>query len=133
MPSNCDLTDSYPYAVKHNPEAYYVPVRTACQSKDVPLDAFDANALPAFSFVTPNLCNDMHDCSIATGDAWLQSWVPKITASPSYQAGNTVLFVTWDEDNGSGGNQVATIVVSPYTTPGTKSGTAFTHYSLLRT
>ena len=36
-------------------------------------------------------------------------------------------------DNGSGGNQVATIVVSPYTTPGTKSGTAFTHYSLLRT
>ena len=49
------------------------------------------------------------------------------------EAGNTVLFVTWDEDNGSGGNQVATIVVSPYTTPGTRSGTAFTHYSLLRT
>jgi len=57
--------------------------------------------------------------------------VPKITSSQSYQAGNTVLFVTWDED--SGRNQVATIVVSPYTTRGTQSGTAFTHYSLLRT
>ncbi len=40
-----------------------------------------------------------------------------------------MLIVTWDEDDS---NQVATIVVSPYTTPGTKSGTAFTHYSLLR-
>jgi phosphatidylinositol-3-phosphatase len=38
-------------------------------------------SMPKFSFVTPNLCNDMHDCSIATGDAWLQSWVPKITAT----------------------------------------------------
>jgi hypothetical protein len=37
---------------------------------------------------------DMHDCSVRTGDAWLQSWVPKITASASYQSGNTVLFIT---------------------------------------
>jgi hypothetical protein len=43
------------------------------------------------------------------------------------------VIVTWDEDDSSGGNQVATIVVSPYTTPGTKNATAFTHYSLLRT
>jgi phosphatidylinositol-3-phosphatase len=83
--------------------------------------------------VTPNLCNDMHDCSVQTGDAWLQSWVPKITASPSYRAGNTVVFITWDEDDGHSGNHVATVVVSPYTTPGTRSATAFTHYSLLRT
>jgi phosphatidylinositol-3-phosphatase len=44
-----------------------------------------------------------------------------------------VLIITWDEDDGHSGNQVATIVVSPYTTPGATSGTAFTHYSLLRT
>ena len=142
MPSNCDLTNSGTYAVKHNPEAYYTNIRTACNSNDVPmgttssgafLNALNSGTLPKFSFVTPNLCNDMHDCSIATGDTWLQSWVPKITASPSYQAGNTVLIVTWDEDDSKSGNQVATIVVSPYTRPGTKSGTAFTHYSLLRT
>lgn len=95
--------------------------------------AIKTGKLPAFSFVTPNLCDDMHDCSIQTGDRWLKTWVPTITASPSYRAGNTVLFITWDEDDGSSGNHVATIVASPYTTPGTKSGTPFTHYSLLRT
>jgi phosphatidylinositol-3-phosphatase len=142
MPSNCDLTSSGEYAVRHNPEAYYTNIRTACGGNDVPmgttssgafLNALNSGALPKFSFVTPNLCNDMHDCSTGTGDTWLKSWVPKITASPTYQAGGTVLIITWDEDDSSSGNQVATIVVSPYTKPGTKSGTAFTHYSLLRT
>jgi phosphatidylinositol-3-phosphatase len=130
------------YAVRHNPEAYYTNIRTTCNSDNVPMgtttsgafvNALTSGTLPKFSFVTPNLPNDMHDCSIATGDAWLQNWVPKITASPSYQAGSTVLIITWDEDDGHSGNQVATIVVSPCTTPGATSGTAFTHYSLLRT
>jgi phospholipase C len=142
MPTNCDLSSSGTYAVKHNPEAYYTNIRTACNSDNVPAgttssgafaNALNAGSLPKFSFVTPNLCNDMHDCSVQTGDAWLQSWVPMITASPSYQAGNTVLLITWDEDDSSSANHVATIVVSPYTTPGTRSATAFTHYSLLRT
>jgi phosphatidylinositol-3-phosphatase len=142
MPFSCDLTSSGEYAVKHNPEAYFTPTRTACKAGDVPLGTTSSGAfskaiktgkLPAFSFVTPNLCDDMHDCSIQTGDRWLKTWVPTITASPSYRAGNTVLFITWDEDDGSSGNHVATIVASPYTTPGTKSGTPFTHYSLLRT
>jgi len=142
MPSNCALTSSGRYAVKHNPEAYYTNIRTACATDNVPMGtpssgafvtALNAGTLPRFSFVTPNLCNDMHDCSVATGDAWLQSWVPKITASPSYQSGDTVLVVTWDEDDSSAGNHIPAIVVSPYTRAGTTSGTAFTHYSLLRT
>jgi hypothetical protein len=142
MPSNCDLTSSGTYAVKHNPEAYYTNIRTACAADNVPMGttssgsfatALSSGNLPKFSFVTPNLCNDMHDCSVQTGDAWLQSWVPKITAGASYQSGNTVIFITWDEDDSSSGNHIATIVVSPYTTPGTRSGTAFTHYSLLHT
>jgi phosphatidylinositol-3-phosphatase len=142
MPTNCDLTSSGTYAVKHNPEAYYTNIRTTCNTENVPMgttssgafaSALSSSSLPKFSFVTPNLCNDMHDCSVQTGDAWLQSWVPKITASASYQSGNTVLFITWDEDDSRSGNHVATIVVSPYTIPGTQSGTAYTHYSLLRT
>lgn len=142
MPSNCDLTSSGTYAVKHNPEAYYTTIRSACATNDVPLGtrsggaflaALQSDTLPAFSFVTPNLCDDMHDCSVQTGDAWLRSWIPAIVASPSYQAGKTVVFLTWDEDDGGSGNHVATVVVSPYTKPGTTSGTAFTHYSLLRT
>jgi hypothetical protein len=75
----------------------------------------------------------MHDCSVATGDAWLKSWVPIILASPGYTSGNTALVITWDEDDGSASNQVATIVVSPSTPVGARSGTNFTHYSLLRT
>ena len=57
--------------------------------------------LPAFSFVTPDLCHDTHDCSVTTGDAWLQSWFAKILASPTYLAGRTVVFVVWDENDGS--------------------------------
>jgi phosphatidylinositol-3-phosphatase len=142
MPSNCYLTDSGDYAVRHNPEAYYTRIRTACGVDNVPmgstssgafLDALNAGTLPKFSFVTPNLQNDMHNGTVAMGDAWLQSWVPKITASPSYQAGNTVLVITFDEGRRNIGQIVATIVVSPYTTPGTRSATAFNHYSLLRT
>jgi phosphatidylinositol-3-phosphatase len=142
MPSNCYLTGSGTYAVKHNPEAYYTPIRTQCAIDNVPmgttssgnfLTALTSTTLRKFSFVTPNLCNDMHDCSIATGDAWLKSWVPVILASPAYKAGTTALFISFDEDDGSAGNRVATIVVSPYTRVGVRSSTAFNHYSLLRT
>jgi phospholipase C len=128
--------------VKHDPAPYYTGIRTDCASWDVPMGTTTSGAfltdltngtLPAFAFVTPNLCNDMHDCSIATGDSWLQSWVPKILASSAYAAGRTALFITWDEDDGSESNRVATIVVSPSTPAGTQSATSFTHYSLLRT
>ena len=133
MPSNCDQTDAGNYVVKHNPEAYYTPINALCQLQDVPLTSMNPNSLPAFSFVTPNLCNDTHDCSVNTGDTWLQNFIPQITASADYKAGKTVIFLTWDEDDGSSGNHVPTIVLSPYTTPGTQSSTAFNHYSLLRT
>ena len=141
MPSNCLLTSSGTYAVKHNPEAYYTPVRTQCLANNVPMGSTAsgnlhndlAAGLPRFSFLTPNLCNDMHDCSIATGDAWLQSWVPQLIAGPDYRAGRLAIVITFDENSGTSGNQVYTAVISPFTTPGTRSATNFTHYSLLRT
>lgn len=141
MPSACALESSGRYAVKHNPAAYYTGLRGACAGSDVPLGTPSAgrfrsdlrgNRLPSFAFVAPDLCNDMHDCSVATGDAWLQRWVPAILASPAYRAGGTLLVITFDEGEG-GGNRVATVVVSPSTRPGTTSSTAFDHYSLLRT
>ena len=97
------------------------------------LTALTNDTLPAFSFVTPNLCNDTHDCPVATGDAWLQSWFAKILASPSYLSGRTVVFLTWDEDDGSASNRVPMIVISPSTPAGTVSRTAFDHYALLKT
>jgi hypothetical protein len=141
-PGNCPQSAAYPYAVKHDPAPYFTGIATDCANWDVPLGTtasgalqhdLAADTLPAFAFVTPNLCNDTHDCSVATGDAWLESWVPMITSSAAYRAGRTALVITWDEADGSASNQVATIVVSPSTTPGTRSDTAFSHYSLLKT
>ena len=142
MPVNCAAASSGDYAVKHNPEAYYTRIRNACSANDVPLgtpsagalaQALTTSALPAFAFVTPNLCNDMHDCPTASGDAGSRAGSRRSPRSPAYRAGDTVVFITWDENDGANGNQVATIVVSPSTRPGTRSREAFTHYSLLRT
>jgi hypothetical protein len=130
MPSNCALGSSGRYAVRHNPEAYYTNVRGDCTRYDVPLGS-PANISARFTFVTPNLCSDMHDCSVSTGDSWLAGFLPPLLASSEYRAGKTAIFVTFDE--GSGDNHVVTIVVAPPVHPGARSGTAYTHYSLLRT
>ena len=63
---------------------------------------------------------------------FLQRFVPTLMASPAYQAGSTVIFIAWDENSGSSGNQVPCIVISPYTRA-VKDGTSYSHYSLLRT
>jgi phospholipase C len=136
MPSTCDLNSSGEYAVKHNPAAYYTGIRAECRKWDVPFGAFASdvrrNRLPSFAFVTPNLCDDMHDCPIQVGDNWLHHVVPTILASQPYQSGSTVLFITFDEGTDVT-NRVATIVVSPTTARGTKSARHFDHYSLLKT
>jgi phospholipase C len=136
MPASCDLSNSGEYAVKHNPAAYYTGIRADCRRWDVPFSALTLdlrlNRLPSFAFVTPNLCDDMHDCPIATGDTWLQRWVSVILASPEYRTGATVVVITFDEGT-DGANHVATVVVSPATRPGTRSAEPFNHYSLLKT
>jgi len=141
MPSNCDLTSSGGYAVKHNPAAYYTSIRSQCRRWDIPMGTTSSgsfasdlarNGLSAFSFVTPNLCDDMHDCPVARGDEWLRRWIPRIVSSAGYQSGTTVLFITFDEGTTSS-NQVATVIVSPSTRPATRSATPFDHYSLLKT
>lgn len=143
MPSNCAKSGSGNYAPRHNPPPYYTDL-TNCSTNDVPmgttssgnlLSDINAGNLPAYSSVTPNLCNDMHDCSVSTGDTWLAGWIPKITAGPDFQGGKLAVFIVWDEGSGSGNSSshVACFVLSAFTTAGGTSGTAFNHYSLLRT
>ena len=134
MPSNCYQSDSGEYAVRHDPEAYYTNLGTDCANYDTPYTAFGAPDISAkFTFVTPNLIDDMHDGTIQQGDAWLSHFVPLITSSATYAAGKTAIVITWDEDDGTQNNQVATVVIAPSVVPGTKSATQFNHYSLLRT
>jgi phosphatidylinositol-3-phosphatase len=148
MPSNCAPSDSGEYAVRHNPPAYFTAL-TTCAANDVPYTRLAAdlasNALPAFSFITPNLANDMHDGTVAQGDAWLSGNLPAILASPEYTSHSTAVFVTFDEGSGGqtgedcaantadGSCHVLTIVISPSTRAGSTSAALFSHYSLLAT
>jgi phosphatidylinositol-3-phosphatase len=131
MPSNCARGDSGEYAVRHNPETYYTNLGQECGRYDVPSGA-KPDLSARFTFVTPNLINDMHDGSIGDGDRFLRSYVPALMATPQYRSRNTVIFITWDENDGSSDNRVPCIVISPFT-HGVSDGTPYTHYSLLRT
>ncbi|MGZ6710006.1 MAG: alkaline phosphatase family protein [Solirubrobacteraceae bacterium] len=131
MPSTCAKGDSGEYAVRHNPETYYTNLSRECSRYDVPSGARpDLSA--RFTFVTPNLINDMHDGSVGDGDRFLQSYVPALMATPQYRSGNTVIFITWDENEGTSGNRVPLIVISPFT-HAARDGTRYSPYSLLRT
>ena len=131
MPSNCDHADAGVYAVRHNPAAYYTNISAACASQDVALAA-QPDISAALTVVTPNVCNDAHDCPVSTGDAWLRGFVPRLLASPLYTSGDTAIFIVWDESASTTSNRVPLIVIWPWTQRLATAG-AFTHYSLLRT
>jgi phosphatidylinositol-3-phosphatase len=147
MPSPCFMGDSASglYAKKHDPFMYFAHIRndgTAC-GKVQPFSAFypalDAGQLPAFTFVTPNLCNDGHDCSLRQSDTWVGGFVSRVTTS-SWFAGGGVLIITYDEGTssdgccqGAAGGHIATWVVSRGTPPGARDATAVDHAGLLRT
>ncbi len=140
MPAPCTVQNSGLYAVKHNPFLYYPSVTASaasCAAHDVPFSRFgndlaSASTLPAFSFISPNLCNDMHSCPVATGDAWLAREVPLILASPAFTTQRSLLVVTFDEGD-SGDNTVACVFAGPAARAGAASAVPYTHYSLLRT
>ncbi len=134
MPGDCVLVSQGSYAAKHNPAVYYDAPgdRAACSIDDVPFSAFSAvlasGQLPTYTSIIPNICNDMHDCSVAVGDQWLATWVPRILATSSYRSGTTALFIVWDEPT-----PLANVVIAPSLRPGTVSNVAVDQYSLLRT
>jgi hypothetical protein len=131
MPSSCDRVTSGTYAARHNPAVYYTTL-SSCQQNDVPM-TLPLDLSSAFTFIAPNICDDMHSCSVATGDKWLQGIVPSIIRSSQYQARSLVLFITFDENDGQASNRVPTLVIAPSVPRGERVGTRFTHYSLLRT
>jgi phospholipase C len=121
---------SGPYARKHNPLADFSS--TSGSAHNLPLTAFptDYTRLPAVSLIVPNLNNDMHDGSVSTGDTWLknhlggyQSWA---------QTHNSILIVTWDEDDSSASNHIETVITGQHVAH-TASSTRITHYNLLHT
>ncbi|MEP7015384.1 MAG: alkaline phosphatase family protein [Verrucomicrobiota bacterium] len=141
--TTCPTTDSYPYYVKHNPFAYFDDVvNNYCISAMRPFTELAndlGNQLVAhYNFITPNICNDMHDScpptsnSVKQGDNWLAQTVPMILQSAAY-LNNGLLIITWDEA-GSGDGPIGMIVLSPLAKGGGYHNTIhYTHSSTLRT
>jgi phosphatidylinositol-3-phosphatase len=145
MGQACGLKSHDTYAVKHNPFAYFddingfngrfVEPTARCQDHVVDYSQFDsdlaAGRLPDYVFITPNLMHDMHDGTVADGDAWAAREVPKILASDAYTRGG-VLFLLWDEGSNNGDNPPF-IAVSPKSKQGYVSQTPYDTSSYLLT
>ncbi|HEY9546617.1 MAG TPA: alkaline phosphatase family protein [Solimonas sp.] len=111
------------YATRHDPFMYFRSIiddQPYCDEHVVNLDdAFiddlrSVDTTPAYSFITPNLCDDGHDANCANGDVgglsgidrFLKQWVPIITASPAFKR-DGLLIITYDESNGPTGDATA--------------------------
>ncbi|MFJ9867491.1 alkaline phosphatase family protein [Streptomyces sp. NPDC101165] len=118
------------YAQKHNPWFGFsnVPTNTAMTMAQFPTDY---TTLPKVSFVVPNLCSDMHDCSVSTGDTWIQNHLGAYATWA--QTHNSILAVTFDEDNKLSGNRIPTVLYGQHVAPGSSSSTTYNHYNVLRT
>jgi phospholipase C len=125
------LDSPLPYDPGHNPFAYY---GGACPANVVPSSQLAgdlAQGNTRFSWIVPDACHDQHSCPLAVGDEWLRETVGLIIASAAWKPGSA-LFITWDEDDGSAGNHVLTLVVQPGHHH-VVSQVAYDHYSLLAT
>ena len=142
-PGNCFDGDSFfggidgpgvsgQYVRKHNPVISFESVRlnpAECANVQ-PLANFDPTV--NFSFVTPNMTNDMHDGTIEQGDAFLQAFLPLVTSSPDWA--HTLLIVSFDEGTTTvnGGGHIYTAAAAPWLSHATVA-TTYNHYSVLRT
>ncbi|MDQ6848572.1 MAG: alkaline phosphatase family protein [Actinomycetota bacterium] len=117
------------YATKHNP---WVNFANLPDQVNQPMSAFptDPNRLPTVSFVVPNVDNDMHDGSVGQGDTWLRTHLGQYAGWAT--AHRSLLLVTWDENDGSSGNDIPTIAVGSGVHGG-RQADPITHYRVLRT
>jgi len=157
MPGACFTGPQSPdglYAQKHDPFIYFDQVRTVPGLCDhlQPLTSLtgllgqSSSSVPRFVWVTPDMCDDGHNCPASQAGQWLTGFVASVTSSAAWRDGG-VLFVTWDEgtdDSGvdiatgdvvasGGGGNVLTLVVAPGLPTGERVTLAYNHYSMLRT
>jgi acid phosphatase len=117
------------YARKHAPWTDFAGLPA---SVGEPMSAFphDFAELPRVAFVVPNLEHDMHDGTVAQGDAWLRS---NLGSYASWAVRHdSLLVVTWDEDDTSAGNHIPGVLVGAHLRRG-RLGTPIDHYTVLRT
>jgi len=133
--------DTGNYAVRHVPLAYLTDVQDSAAGRAtlVPFTQFATDLasgnLPNYSFVTPNLCDDAHNCALSVADTWLKTNIaPLLTSSPFKDDG--VLIIVFDEsanDNTDGGGRIAAVFISPkFSKAAYQSATFYQHESTLR-
>jgi hypothetical protein len=149
IPSPCFLGNSGNYVQKHDPFIYFDLIQKnvkRCKEHIVSLQTIDqdlqANQLPNFVFITPNLCDDAHSCTLATSDQFLSQMIQKLQASPSLGQ-NYLIFVAFDESRSDSsfccglssktGGHVAALLISPQAKSAFREDTPLSHYSLLKT
>jgi phospholipase C len=124
------MRSPYPYALKHDPFAYY---GGACPPNVVPIEALDADltgGTPNFVWITPDLCHDGHDCALDVAGAWLEGMVSRIVSSDAWRTGGT-LFIVWDE--GDGLSDLVPLIVLTKDGTSRRDETRYDHYALLAT
>lgn len=104
--SSCSASGN---ATKHIPALYFFGTYTDaagshndhdfCTTEVRPFSELNPNNLPGFSFVTPTMCNDGHDCGNATVDAWAKAHIQPVLDSAAYKAGQVTVFIWYDEDH----------------------------------
>ncbi len=129
------------YARRHCPLSYFSDVVNSSSEKLnlVPFTQFSADLgsghFPSYSFITPNLCNDAHSCTLATADAWLKKNIAPLISSSVFKDGG-LLVILFDEsgnDNSHGGGRVAWVAISPeFSKLKYKSTKFYQHQSTLR-
>jgi acid phosphatase len=159
MPSACDTSTpaTGEYAAKHNPAVFYTNLTSgsSCTDNDLPIAAMTCSptatmtscgtpdnaftqdlandTLAQFTFVTPNLLNDMHDGTVTEADNWLYTYLPLVFASKAYLRGDVAVYLLWDEqDTLDVGGPTPNVFISPYITAGTTTSTPMNHYAALR-
>jgi len=128
--TTCSSSDNQ-YKRKHHPCPDF---SNLTHSKEYPYTrlATDiaAGTLPNLSFVVPNMCHDMHDCSTTTGDTWLASNMPAMISAVGPRG---LVILTWDEDDKSSSNHILTVFAGPGVKANYVCSSTFNHYTLVRT
>ncbi len=143
IPSACYTgVGSGSYYMKHDPFMYYRDIRddqTRCQQV-VPLrqlkQDLTADTLPRFAWISPNICHDMHDCPVAIGDRFLQTWVPRILPALGTDG---IVIVVFDEgwtslgccDHQANGGHIAGVIAGPGAGHGVVLSGRVDQYSIL--
>jgi phosphatidylinositol-3-phosphatase len=152
MPTACDVNDSYPYMVKHEPFVFYKDIEgnaTLCKAHVLPLTSWsadvNASTIPNYSFITPNMKDDGHDTNVSYASSWLHTFLTPLVNKTWFAS--TAFLITFDEGsnnvgagssskgptNATGGGNIYLAIVSPVSLGLANITTLSSQYSVLTT